>query len=731
MKKIYFLLLAFYFLNTINAQIINFPDANFKAKLLSAGPNNYIAKNISGVFFKIDQNNDGEIQIGEALLVDYLVVSNNGALISSKISNLVGIEYFTNLTHLDCGYNRLTSFNVNYNTALFFLYCNNNQLTSLNVTLLTHIKSLHCQHNFLTNLNLNDLNNLQVVFSNDNNLTNISFLNCVNFLQFQCQNNNLTQLDLGGTAITSLDCTNNPNLSYVNVKNGLVTTIQNIDPPLPRPFSFGLLPNLKYVCFDEGEEFAIQNSSIDPSIPLTVYCSFSPGSKINIIKGNIRLDLNNNGCDNTDNEYDNVRIKIVNANGVESYTYTDSDGNYILYTNLLGNISTTPVPENSYFVATPNFHTFNFTSFGNTQVGNFCITENGFNPDLSISFIPLDIPRPGFDANYKLVYKNSGTGVQSGNVTLNFNDNIIDLILANPACSNQSLNTLLWTFTNLQPGETRNIDLRFNLNSPTETPPLNSGNILLYTGTINSTSQSVERTPNDNICKLYQTVVNSYDPNDKTCLEGNTIPPNKVGDYVHYMIRFENNGTANAQNVVIKDMIDLNKFEINTLIPIKGSHDFVTNITSGNKVEFIFQNINLPFADATNDGYVAFKIKTKSTLVIGNTFSNSASIYFDYNFPIVTNTATTTIAVLSKQDFEFSNFFTVYPNPVFDVLNISKKDTIEVTSINIYNTLGQLVLVIPNAQNTKTVDVSSLIMGNYFIKINSDKGTSNTKFIKN
>ena len=167
------------------------------------------------------------------------------------------------------------------------------------------------------------------------------------------------------------------------------------------------------------------------------------------------------------------------------------------------------------------------------------------------------------------------------------------------------------------------------------------------------------------------------------------------------------------------------------IIPIKGSHDFVTNITAGNKVEFIFQNINLPFADATNDGFVAFKIKTKSTLVLGNTFSNSASIYFDYNFPIVTNTATTTIAVLSKQDFEFSNFFTVYPNPVSDVLNISKKDTIEVISINIYNTLGQLVLVIPNAQNTKSVDVSSLIMGNYFIKINSDKGTSNTKFIKN
>jgi hypothetical protein len=40
-------------------------------------------------------------------------------------------------------------------------------------------------------------------------------------------------------------------------------------------------------------------------------------------------------------------------------------------------------------------------------------------------------------------------------------------------------------------------------------------------------------------------------------------------------------------------------------------------------------------------------------------------------------------------------------------------------------------LVIPNAQKVSSVDVLGLTAGNYFIKINSDKGTSNTKFIKN
>jgi Zn-dependent M32 family carboxypeptidase len=94
---------------------------------------------------------------------------------------------------------------------------------------------------------------------------------------------------------------------------------------------------------------------------------------------------------------------------------------------------------------------------------------------------------------------------------------------------------------------------------------------------------------------LRQTVVNSFDPNDKTCLEGSTIPPSAVGKYVHYMIRFENKGTAEAQNVVVKDMIDTSKFDISSLVVTQGSHPFVTRITETNKVEFIFEKYQFTF----------------------------------------------------------------------------------------------------------------------------------------
>ena len=221
---------------------------------------------------------------------------------------------------------------------------------------------------------------------------------------------------------------------------------------------------------------------------------------------------------------------------------------------------------------------------------------------------------------------------------------------------------------------------------------------------------------------------NSLDPNDKTCVEGATVSPSTVGQYVHYVVRFENTGTANAQNIVVKDMIDTAKYDVSSLVPLSGSASYVTRITNTNQVEFIFQNINLPFMAGTNTGYVAFKIKTKPTLVVGDTFSNAANIYFDYNFPVVTNTATTTIATLGTPDFVFSSMFSLSPVPAKNVLTITTKHAVVMSSANIYNTLGQFIQV--NTNPNEAIDVSGLKTGSYFIRIVSDKGTVSGKFLK-
>lgn len=88
-------------------------------------------------------------------------------------------------------------------------------------------------------------------------------------------------------------------------------------------------------------------------------------------------------------------------------------------------------------------------------------------------------------------------------------------------------------------------------------------------------------------------------------------------------------------------------------------------------------------------------------------------------------------STLSSDSYNVLDNISLWPNPTNDVLNINVNEEIELKSINIYNTLGQLVMVFPDAQNKKTIDVSSLKSGNYFIKFNSNKGFNTTQFIKN
>ena len=202
-----------------------------------------------------------------------------------------------------------------------------------------------------------------------------------------------------------------------------------------------------------------------------------------------------------------------------------------------------------------------------------------------------------------------------------------------------------------------------------------------------------------------------------------------IGEYVHYQIRFENTGTFPAQNVVIKDMIDAAKFDITSLQMVDASHDCRTRI-SGQKVEFIFENIQLDFNDATNDGYVVFKIKTLPTLTLNSTISNTAEIYFDFNFPIITNTETSTFEIiLSNENFSFENELILHPNPAKNVLSLTSVNGILIQDVEIYNLQGQKVMEIRNA--SQNLDVSRLQAGTYLIKVFTNQGSSNAKFIKN
>ncbi len=838
MKKLTFTLILVISTICANAQIINFPDANFKAKLLQASTEFNIAKNLAGDFFKIDANNNGEIEITEAQNVYGLDVNNlnseTGLPNTNLISSLDGIENFVNitnlnlsfnnvstlnlnslvnLTNLNCSYNLLTNLSVtnplilveldysgnqipNLNVSQFLnlqiLNCSENQILNLNITNLTFLTTLYCYTNSLTTLNISNLTNLRYlscsgnqlsnldltpnmnleliecnnnlltslilpnnpsvagvlqcsnnlltnltipriysVKCSNNSLTSINFLYPEVFLRLDCRNNNFTSLDLSNIIrnhINGVDISNNPNLVYLNIKNGKHNLYPEAVYPLNGLF-FGDCPNLQYICVDDlpNEIFYIQSKIANygyTNCQVNSYCSFVPGGLYYTIQGQQKFDNENDGCDSNDNTFPNLKFSITNGTTTGTLI-SDNTGNYFLPVQA-GTHNITPILENpSYFTVSPTNVVVNFPTETSPFTQNFCITPNGNHHDVEVSIIPIEVARPGFDAFYKIIYKNKGNQIENGTINLQFDDAVLDVVSTNPAFTTQTTNNLSFDYSNLQPFETKEINVVLNVNSPMETPAVNGGDILNFTAT--NTITNTDEMPSDNTFVLNQTVVNSYDPNDKTCLEGNYISPDKIGEFVHYVIRFENTGTFPAENIVVKDIIDTAKFDISSLIPLNASHNYVTRI-SGNKVEFIFENINLPFDDANNDGYIAFKIKTLPTLVVGNTFSNTANIYFDYNFPIVTNTAITTIAALSNPSLEFANYFSLHPNPTTSELNINLKSAIEINSIQIYNTIGQLVTV--QTGNALKVDVSQLKTGNYFIKINTNEGFSTSQFIK-
>jgi hypothetical protein len=718
MKKIYFLLIALCFFTAVNAQIVNIPDANFKARLLEANTTNFIAKNLSGNFFKIDANGDGQIQESEALNVSYLYVRRN------QITSLVGIEKFTKLNKLECDDNSLTTLDITTLVNLTDLYCSGNQLTSLNVAPLVKLITLFCNNNQLTSLNVAPLVNLSILKCNSNQLSTLDISKLFKLYYLECFSNQIRKLEInssfygGGENLISLESNQLESLFIKNINTS--RTYLGISGN----------PALKYICVDDSEIVNIQKKISDlgyTNCVVSSYCSFVPGGAFYTIKGNQKLDSNNNGCDVNDFSIPNLKYTITNGS-ITGSIISDASGNYSMPVQAGTNTITPKLENPTYFTVSPSTVNITFPTQTSPFTQNFCITPNGVRPDLEVTLLPLQPARPGFDAKYKLVYKNKGNIAQSGVVILTFNDAVLDLVVANPIATTQTTNNLSWNFTNLQPFETREISFTMNVNSPQETPAVINGAILAYTATI--TSAVLDQTPTDNAFTFNQTVVGSYDPNDKTCLEGAVITPALIGQYVHYMIRFENTGTFAATNVVVKDMIDLSKFDISTLVPTSASHSYTTRISAGNKVEFIFENINLPFDDANNDGYIAFKIKTKPTLVVNDSFTNEANIYFDYNFPILTNKATSTFKTLGTQDFDFASYFTLYPNPAKSDLNITAKETINVKSISVYNTLGQLVLVVTNADKVSKIDVSSLQAGNYFLQLKTDKGTSNTRFIK-
>ncbi|WP_312398138.1 T9SS type A sorting domain-containing protein [Chryseobacterium sp.] len=687
----------------------------------------------------------------------------------------VDIENCDNLNLVDVSFNKISNLKITNTPNLETVNAVRNELTSLDLTNTNDLKTLKITGNKLTNLNMaaipsvvsldaafNTLNTISGTSNNlknlslfSNNLANMNIHDFPNLDSLIIGRNKMVDVDFSGHSKIRIVYENEYDFMYANIgvpyandsnftKTFNVNNCTNLEMLLLSSYSMekvfakngkneiigftmGGYPNLQYICCDASQIAEVQNNLAMDGITANVndYCNFTPGGNHNTITGTVRFDENNNGCDANDEVFEHLKLKINNGT-TSSETFVKSNGEYKLYSQS-GNYTVTAEPENpSLYTVTPSAFTVNFAdSNNNISTQNICVTKNGNVKDLEVIFAPITDARPGFDAVYKVIWRNKGNTTLSGNVVVTF-DNLRMNFLSSSLPSTVAGNKVTFNFTDVKPYANNSSELTFKINTPTNpTNPVNNGDTLNFNASIPVSGDS---NPDDNNFNFQQTVVGSYDPNDITCLEGNTIPSSMVGKYLHYIVNFENTGTAPATNIVVEMDITPEDLDISSLQLQNTSHSSYTKIT-GNKVEFIMKNINLA---ASAHGNIALKIKSKNTLVAGDSISNKANIYFDYNYPVETNEAVTTInnATLQTTDLAKNNSVNIFPNPTKGDVNIEADSKIK--SIEIYDAQGRIVQkqIGINAEKTK-LSIHNANSGMYIFKIITEKETFTKKVIKN
>ncbi|RYF95295.1 MAG: T9SS type A sorting domain-containing protein [Chitinophagaceae bacterium] len=193
---------------------------------------------------------------------------------------------------------------------------------------------------------------------------------------------------------------------------------------------------------------------------------------------------------------------------------------------------------------------------------------------------------------------------------------------------------------------------------------------------------------------------------------------------MHYRVRFENTGSAPAQNIVVRIPIDQQRFQLNSLQLLSASHGVRATVRDS-IAEFVFRNINL---DSGGHGNVLLKIRSSQALQPGDAVINGAGIYFDYNFPIQTNEAETVFQDLSTANPDRDESVIVYPNPASGVITIASAHDIE--KIEVYDVHGRLLQVSHAWGREVVLKLTDYASGSYFIRILTDKGSSVQKILK-
>ncbi|MFY7964286.1 MAG: DUF7619 domain-containing protein [Chitinophagaceae bacterium] len=432
-------------------------------------------------------------------------------------------------------------------------------------------------------------------------------------------------------------------------------------------------------------------TSVDAVKPRLEICYFTE-EQFPKVYGIAYYDVNNNGIKDSA-EAIAPFIKVTLSNG--NTTFTDINGYYEITTSVFGNYDVTVTPPN-FFTATNLVSQVNLNSYGVTIENNVGFTVTSNTDSINIHIIPFHrFARPGFSFPCFFEYENLGSTTLTPTFGATY-DSLFIFDSCNNAVIQNTTPYLNGTLGNVATGDRHFFIANFTTSTSAQigdTLQLDGG---IYAGTSAYATESI-----------YIPVNGSFDPNDIEATPKLTPQQLTLGKYVDYTIRFENIGNDTAFNVVIKDTLS-NLLQASSLQVISSSHPCKFTV-AGNKIKIEFKNIKLLYTSLNalkSLGFVKFRVKPLSSLSVGTIIPNKASIYFDFNKPIITNTATTTISYIGTVTPVKILGYEVTQKNSNSVLNTwTTSNEINITSFNIERSInGHDFTQIGRVQAKNTLD---------------------------
>lgn len=602
---------------------------------------------------------------------------------NNKVVDFPEMKDANNFSRIDCSYNLIESItylpstldrlNISYNPLVSLPRLDSNKISSL----------------YISGLKLKTLPPLNKSYStlqaSDNLISIISNMPQVNFI-----------LDLTNNPLYCID-TITYSIQYLNLRNTFMACLPN----------------------------AI-NPDVELDIPLSACTKEDNCKNFSKVTGFVFHDLNqNNILDETDKLLNDVLLRNTPLNNINN---SGVNGMYYLFLDTLKSNTWKPISSASnYYQYYPEDYSLTPSRSGLLSGSyNFAMTLRPNIPDLRVS-VASGVIRPGFRGIVTMNTANIGTVTQSNITAKIAYPPLLNFLSSNPPPDRIINDTIYWDNLIMPLFSENKFSLEFQV--PSTSTIL--GESLTFEAWVNGIRS--DSTPPNNYSKWVEVVRGSFDPNDKLVNVSSLLPDYSNNDKLLYTIRFQNTGTDTAFTVIVRDELP-EYLDVSTLEIVNSSHEYSFLARNNNILEFVFPNILL-VDSATNEpashGFIQFEIKPITGLMVQDSIKNSASIFFDYNEPIITPDALTIVQDISTNLLNIKRLsFRIYPNPTQSGFFVELPNFEEIYW-NITDISGK---VAKNGWVEKTnglleVQVSELSSGTYIFTIQSEGIVSSAKII--